>query len=532
MNPNPAPPIAPAPALIEQAARLLLEARSPVMVAGPEITRYDAERQAVELTETLGMAATYLRFTGNYCPFPSRHPLFLGQFQRGMRVPRDIDVVLFLGGRMPSGAESIPRGAKVIQVTTDARAMGRERTIDVAIIADPLHTAAALTQAVRSMATEQRLHGLAAPRTETIRTVKEQADRSRQEAYQFARQRNSLGWEVLFAEMDRTLDRNALLIQETAPFEDPMYWFDFGRDRKKLITSHTQQPGSLGMGLGVALGAKLAEPDRQVVLFSGDGAMLFTQLEMLWSAARYRAPIIVVVFNNRSYDLPRRRKAIEGGKQFKLRQELTSYLGDPDINFAKVAEAFSVKAEVISAPGEIRSAFERAIQANREGQPVLDRRARRASRDPGRVDLALAIYHCRPAAVVRAGEDHHEGDCTRACRVPCTVSVVRLARWSSGTSRTAGWGRQGAGRVGLFAMPRHQTALCVERRRSEMGDPRARDGRLRRPGHPSGTGHDDEVPEGDVLDRASAENATPGNCPPAKDRACCRLRVAAATACR
>lgn len=371
MDPNPAPPIAPAPALIEQAARLLLEARSPVMVAGPEITRYDAERQAVELTETLGMAATYLRFTGNYCPFPSRHPLFLGQFQSGMRVPRDVDVVLFLGGRMPSGAGSIPRGAKVVQVTTDARALGRERTIDVAIVADPLHTAAALTQAVRSMATEQRLRGLAAPRTETIRTVKEQADRSRQEAYQFARQRNSLGWEVLFAEMDRTLDRNALLIQETAPVEDPMYWFDFGRDRKKLITSHTQQPGSLGMGLGVALGAKLAEPNRQVVLFSGDGAMLFTQLEMLWSAARYRAPIIVVVFNNRSYDLPRRRKAIEGGKQFKLRQELTSYLGDPDINFAKVAEAFSVKAEVISVPGEIRSAFERAIQANREGQPYL-----------------------------------------------------------------------------------------------------------------------------------------------------------------
>ena len=69
--------------------------------------------------------------------------------------------------------------------------------------------------------------------------------------------------------------------------------------------------------------------------------------------------------------LPRRRKALEGGKQFKLRQELTSYLGDPDINFAKVAEAFSVKAEVISAPGEIRSAFERAIQANRDGQPYL-----------------------------------------------------------------------------------------------------------------------------------------------------------------
>jgi benzoylformate decarboxylase len=369
MKPNPAPPIAPAPALVEQAARLLLEAKSPVMVAGPEITRYDAERQAVELVETLGMAATYLRFNNNYCPFPTKHPLYLVQLQRGMRVPADIDLILFLGSRLQGGG--IPRGAKVIQVTTDARAVGRERPIDLGIVADPLHTAAALTQALRSMATAARLQALAAPRTETIRTFKAQADLSRQQSLQFARQRGTLGWDVMFAEMEQTLDRNAILVQEVAPYSDPMYWFDFGRDTKKLITTHTGQPGALGMGLAASIGVKLAEPDRQVVLFAGDGAMLFTQLEMLWSASRYRAPITVIVFNNRSYDMPRRRKTMEGGKQHRLGQELTSYLGDPDVNFAKVAEAFSVKGEVLLAPGEIRAALQRAMQTNREGKPYL-----------------------------------------------------------------------------------------------------------------------------------------------------------------
>jgi thiamine pyrophosphate-dependent acetolactate synthase large subunit-like protein len=69
--------------------------------------------------------------------------------------------------------------------------------------------------------------------------------------------------------------------------------------------------------------------------------------------------------------MPRRRKTMEGGKQHRLGQELTSYLGDPDVNFAKVAEAFSVKGEVLSAPGEIRAALQRAMQTNREGKPYL-----------------------------------------------------------------------------------------------------------------------------------------------------------------
>ncbi len=371
IHPNPTPPIAPAPALVEQAARILVEAKSPLMVAGPEIVRYDAEREAVDLCETLGMAAAFLKFTSNYCSFPSRHPLFLVELNRGMRVPSDIDVVLFLGGRMPAGGGLIPRGAKIIQVTTDVRALGRERPVDVGIVADPLLASTALTQAVRSLATAQRLRELAGPRSETIRAFNAQAARTRQQACDFARARGVLGWDMLFAEMEQALDANALLVQETAPFADPMYWFDIGRDRKKLITPHTGQPGSLGMGLGAALGAKLAEPDRQVVLFSGDGAMLFGQIEMLWSAARYRAPITIIVFNNRSYDMPRRRKVMEGGRQLTLGHELTSYLGDPDVNFARIAEGFSVKGEVLSAPADIRPALQRAAQANREGQPYL-----------------------------------------------------------------------------------------------------------------------------------------------------------------
>ncbi len=366
---NPAQPIAADPALIEEAARLLLDARSPVLVAGPEIARYDAERQVVELAETIGMPGTCLKFNGNYCPFPTRHALFIGPWQRRMRATGEVDVMLFLGGRMPPGG--LPRGVRIIQISTDARMLGRERPSDVRIVADPRHAATALTQALRAMATRQQLHGLAAPRVAAIRSFMDETGRTRQIAYQNARRRSTIGWEVMFAELERTLDRDAILVQETAPVDDPMLWFDFGRDHKTLITPHAQQPGSLGMGLGAALGTKLAEPDRQVVLLAGDGGMLFTQIETLWSAARYRVPVVIVVFNNRSYDMPRRRKLMDGGRQLRLGRELTSYLGDPDVSFAKAAEAFGVKGETISTPGEIGPALQRAIRANQDGEPYL-----------------------------------------------------------------------------------------------------------------------------------------------------------------
>ena len=63
----------------------------------------------------------------------------------------------------------------------------------------------------------------------------------------------------------------------------------------------------LGWGIAAAQGVKIAEPDRQVVCLVGDGALLFGEIEALWSAARYEIPIIIVVFNNRSYDNERNR---------------------------------------------------------------------------------------------------------------------------------------------------------------------------------------------------------------------------------
>lgn len=123
--------------------------------------------------------------------------------------------------------------------------------------------------------------------------------------------------------------------------------------------------------MGAALGVKLGMPERQVVSLQGDGGMLFGQLETLWSISRYEAPILIVVFNNRSYNETRNRIMGTGGKQGQLQKDMTSYLGNPDVDFARVAQAFDVRGEKVASPDQLRPAIERGLRSLADGKAYL-----------------------------------------------------------------------------------------------------------------------------------------------------------------
>jgi benzoylformate decarboxylase len=127
---------------------------------------------------------------------------------------------------------------------------------------------------------------------------------------------------------------------------------------------------ALGWGVGAAFGVQLALPDRQVVCVQGDGGMLFGQTETLWTISRYDAPILIVVMNNRSYNETRSRNIPAGGR-FQSGRDLTSYLGDPDVDFSKIAEAYRIKGEKITNPDELTAALKRALKSMKDGRPYL-----------------------------------------------------------------------------------------------------------------------------------------------------------------
>jgi len=130
-------------------------------------------------------------------------------------------------------------------------------------------------------------------------------------------------------------------------------------------------PNVLGWGMAAAFGVKLARPDQPVVAVVGDGSFCFSGPQPLWSQARYKAPIVNIVLNNKSYNNERNRIWHFGGTQFKTGRDLTCYIGSPDVDYAKAAEAFGVEAEIVKEPDKLKGALARAKRAVADGRPYL-----------------------------------------------------------------------------------------------------------------------------------------------------------------
>jgi benzoylformate decarboxylase len=136
---------------------------------------------------------------------------------------------------------------------------------------------------------------------------------------------------------------------------------------------------ALGWGVGAAAGVKLALPDRQVITIQGDGGFLFGQTDSLWTLSRYSIPVLVVILNNRSYEATRWRVMARGSAAGQAGRDYMSYLGDPDVEFTRLAAAYNIGGEVVSNTDQLRPAIQRAFKVLRDGRPyVLDVQTRRS----------------------------------------------------------------------------------------------------------------------------------------------------------
>lgn len=351
------------PGSIEHAAKLLIHARSPVLIVGPEVTRSGGKSAIVELAEQLSIPVTQGE---TLCDdFPTNHPLFVGNYGRQ---PDPVDVVVNLGARMPPDDGRIPSDARVVHVSMDANIIGRVVSTDVGIVADVKEAAGDLTSAIASLVTKDRLEQIRASRFAAIKAYTDKGHAERAATVRARWNDHPLSCERVAGELNQRLEKDAIIVLELA-HADWLRQFVFAPGEKRKIGKTTGS--ALGWGVGAAVGVKLALPDRQVVALQGDGGFMFAQAESLWTMARYEVPVIVVIFNNRSYNGPRNRIMRAGGQQAVSGKDMTCYLGDPDVDFAKVAAGFGVKGEVADNPAQITAAIDRAIQTTREGKPYL-----------------------------------------------------------------------------------------------------------------------------------------------------------------
>ena len=190
----------------------------------------------------------------------------------------------------------------------------------------------------------------------SLRTIEDEARAG--EAGELADERAPLHPMRVYGELIRLLDRDAIVIGDGGDFVsyagrlidsfEPGCWLDPG------------PLGCLGCGFGYALAAKLARPDRQVVLLLGDGAFGFSGME-LDTLARHGVAVVAVVGNNGIWALEKHpMEAIYG---YSVAADLR-----PQTRYDQVAEALGCHGELVSKPSELRPALERAFDA---GGPAL-----------------------------------------------------------------------------------------------------------------------------------------------------------------
>lgn len=362
---------------IDKMARALIEAKSPLLLAGTDVWRSKAIPHMVELAELLAIPVTSGEEREGFrvsCNFPTNHPLFLGGYSSNMRYPRNVDMILNMGGRLPdplSGAPPIPRSTKIIDVRIEASDIGNDYPIYLGVAADVKHVAEDLVAAIKSMVTAERLQQIRGDRLEQTRQFAARIRQARLQAMKMDWEKVPLTWERLSSDINDGLERDAYVVTEFGT-EGPkaLKAFTFAEGEKTLIGRTSG--AALGWGVGAAVGVKIAQPDKQVVCLQGDGGFLFGGQPMaLWTMSRYQIPVITVIYNNRSYNETRERAFAEGGRQAQTGKDMLSYLGDPDVDFVKLAGAFGVRGEQVSTPDQIKPAMKRATQAVSEGLPYL-----------------------------------------------------------------------------------------------------------------------------------------------------------------
>ncbi len=356
---------------IQDAARMIVEAKRPLLVIGDEVWKSGAQAELVAFAEKYGLAVS--AGAQAYRNFPVKHQQYLGNFSMGSEfVKKGVDLLVCLGARdfggrvIPSGPE-VPEAASIVRIGVDTSNMGRNYPTDLALISDVKEALADLTAAIDSLLTRKRITGLAEARSEEVRAITSGMQARTEAAAKKNFGQKPIHPDELGAVVARNIDRNAIVVSENLTGTYGAFNFGF-RDNEPMWVGNTG--ASLGWGIGAATGAKLAAPDRQVVCAIGDGSVMYSA-SGFWTQARYGIPVLTVVWNNHNYQTVRNAYYSYKGRMAASGHYAGMYLGDPEIDFAKLAQSQGVAGEKVTTGSEIEPALKRGIAATRDGKPYV-----------------------------------------------------------------------------------------------------------------------------------------------------------------
>lgn len=360
----------PADEEIDALARLFIESKQPVVIYGDEVWKSGAQAEAIELAELLGfpVGSAWQAYTN----FPMKHAQFIGRYQGDTAYPYGkADLIVQLGTRDP-GSRAVPDrprtgpGARYVAVGIDTNNLGRTQPMDLALVGDVRETLRGLIDSVKSMATAERLDRIRADRLAVVTpaVAEREAERVRMATANF--EKSPIHPDRVDYELEQAADKNAIILEENFTGRHDFLNFGTREDEKLKLT----KGGSLGWGVGAAIGAKIGAPDRDVILSIGDGATMYSAAGF-WTMARYDVPVLTMVCNNHNYQTVRNAFARFNRRMVKTNQYHGMYLGDPEIDFVGLAASQGVKGRRVTAVADLPGAIKEGLDVTRAGQPYL-----------------------------------------------------------------------------------------------------------------------------------------------------------------
>ncbi len=363
---------------VVRAAKVLLSSESPLMEVGPEVGHCNARAALVELCELL--AIPVIQYRSITVDFPNTHPLWVGEDDQVagylQRNPKPIDLYINFGARTRrSGYGGRNNPVREIHASVDENTIGRNAPMVAALVGNLAEVAKDLVAAVNSLATPAQLKKL----TEERRRILGGHSKGVMEA-RLAAGRMSKGspvpWPALVYELRQQMEKDAVIVAEQGTEYKTLGMFPFADDA--MLKVGRTEGRALGWGTGASVGVKLALPNRQVVSFQGDGGFLFGQTDSLWTMSRYDIPVMTVIFNNHTYEETRWQMMGHNGPAGQANRDYISYLGNPVVDFTKLAAAYNIPGAVVTNTDQLKEAIRTGLRTLAEGRPfMLDVHTRR-----------------------------------------------------------------------------------------------------------------------------------------------------------
>ena len=331
---------------IENAVQMIAKAKRPfIFVGGGAILSNAAEEVRTFVHKVNAPVAVSLMGKGS---FPETDELYTGMIgMHGTKTSNlgvmQCDLLITLGARfsdrVTGDAESFAKNAKILQIDVDAAEINKNVVVDASIVGDLKEVLKLLNEQIPQQGHEEWL--------QTIRELKEK--------YPMQYDESGLSGPYIMEELYRITDGKAIITTEVGQHQ--MWAAQYYKYTKPRTFITSGGLGTMGYGLGAAIGAKMGRPDQTVINVAGDGCFRMNMNEIA-TAVRNQLPLVQLVVNNHVLGMVRQWQTLFYGKRYSntILQDKTDYV--------KVAESMGAVGIRVTSKEEFAPAVEKALKLN------------------------------------------------------------------------------------------------------------------------------------------------------------------------